>query len=97
MKAEVSDEARGLELATALDEAMTERIVTTERHDTLEGRIDFRFEQMDARFKQQAAEINARFAQTEANAEPCAHRHSNMMLAALAIAVAVIGILLVVL
>ena len=97
VKAEVTDEAKGLELATDLDEALSEKVVTTERLETLEERIDARFDRVDARFREQEARIDARFAQAEADAERRANRQTAIVLAALAVAVGVIAILMVVL
>ena len=89
VKAQVTDAAVGLELATSLDEELSETVVSKERLETLEERID-------ARFAQSEASINARFAQAEANAERRANRHTMTFLAALALAVGVIALLMVV-
>lgn len=104
VKAEVTDEAKGLELAADLDEALSENVVTTERLETLEERIDARFERVDARFdridarfREQDARFEARFAQAEAEAERRANRHTAIFIGALAVAVGVIAILIVVL
>lgn len=90
VKAEVTDEAKGLELATDLDEALSGQVVTTERLETLEDRVDARFREQDAKFE-------ARFAQAEADAERRANRHTTIVLTALGLAVAVIAVLMVVL
>ena len=101
VRAKVTDAADGLELATSLDEELSETVVSKERLETLEERIDARFAQfnanIDARFAQFNASINARFAQAEANAERRANRHTMTFLAALALAVGVIALLMVVL
>ena len=88
-KAKATDAAVGLELATSLDEELSESVVSKERLETLEDRID-------ARFAQSEASINARFAQAEASAERRANRHTMTFLAALALAVVVIALLMVV-
>ncbi len=101
VKAKVTDAAVGLELATSLDEELSETVVSKERLETLEERIDARFAQseasINARFAQSEASINARFAQAEASAERRANRHTMTFLAALALAVGVIALLMVVL
>ncbi len=112
VKADVTDEAKGLELAADLDEALSERVVTTERLETLEDRIDARFRdqdaridarfreqdaRIDARFREQDARIDARFAQADADAERRANRHTAILIGAIAIAVGVVGILIAVL
>ena len=89
VKAQVTEAAVGLELATSLDEELSETVVSKERPETLEERIDARFAQLEA-------SINARFAQAEANAERRANRHTMTFLAALALAVGVIALLMVV-
>ena len=86
VRAEVTDEAKGLELATSLDEELSETAVSQERLETVEQRIDARFESMEAR-------IDARFAQAEADAERRANRHTAIFLAALAAAVSVLSLL----
>ena len=103
-RAEVTDEAKGLELATDLDEALSEKIVTNERLETLEERLDARFDRIDAnfdrvdaRFREQDARMEARFAQAEADAERRANLHTAIILSAMAVAVGVIAILMVVL
>lgn len=101
VKADVTDEAKGLELAADLDEALSERVVTTERLETLEDRIDARFRdqdaRIDARFREQDARIDARFAQADADAERRANRHTAILIGAIAVAVGVVGILIAVL
>ena len=104
VKAEVTDEAKGLELATDLDEALSENVVTTERLETLEERLDARFERVDAqfdridaRFREQDARLEARFAQADADAERRANRHTAILIGAIAVSVGVIGILIAVL
>ena len=104
VRAEVTDEARGLELATSLDEVLNETVVAKERLGTLEERLDTRFERIDAmferieaRFDRMAASVDARFSRAEADAERRANRHTAIFLAALAVAVGVIGILIAVL
>ncbi len=97
VKAEVTDEAKGLELATDLDEALSENVVTTERLETLEERIDARFDRIDARFREQDARFEARFAQAQAAAERRVNRQTAIFIGALAVAVGVIWILIVVL
>ena len=89
VKAKVTDAAVGLELATSLEEELSESVVSKERLATLEDRID-------ARFAQSEASIDARFAQSEASAERRANRHTMTFLAALALAVGVIALLMVV-
>ena len=90
VQAEATDEAKGLELATSLDEELSETVVSQERLETLEERIDARFESMEAR-------MAARFAYAEAAAERRANRLTAIVLTALAVAVGVIGILIAVL
>ena len=108
VKAEVTDEAKGIELASDLDEALSEKVVTKERLETLEERVDARFDmvdarfremdaRMEARFREQDARIEARFAQAEADAERRANRQTAMLIGAIAVAVGVIAILIVVL
>ena len=94
VRAEVTDEAKGLELATSLDEELSEAVVSTERFETLEERIDARF---DAHERQMAAQMDARFAQAEADAERRANRQTAIVIGALAVAVGIIGILIAVL
>lgn len=100
VRAEVADEAKGLELATSLDEEMSETVVSQERLETLEQRIDARFdrvdarfESIDARFESMEARFDARFAQAEADAERRANRHTAIFLTALAVAVSALGLL----
>ena len=97
VRAEVTDEAKGLELATDLDDALSERIATIQRLDTLEERIDARFDRVDARFREQDARMEARFAQADADAERRANRHTAILIGAIAVAVGVVGILIAVL
>ena len=108
VRAEVTDEAKGLELAADLDEALSEKVVTTERLETLEERIGARFDSIDARFAEQDARIDARFreqdarmearfAQADADAERRANRHTAILIGAIAIAVGIVGILIAVL
>lgn len=78
-----------------LDEALSEKVVTTERLESFEERMDARFDQIDARFREQDARMEARFAQAEADAERRANRQTAIYLAALAVAVGVIAILMV--
>ena len=105
VSAEVTDEAKGLELATSLDEELSETVVSQERLETLEERIDARFDRvdarfretdsrMDARFREQDARMEARFAQADADAERRANRHTAILIGAIAVAVGVIGILI---
>ena len=89
VKAKATDAAVGLELATSLEEELSESVVSKERLETLEDRTD-------ARFAQSEASIDARFAQAEASAERRANRHTMTFLAALALAVGVIALLMVV-
>jgi hypothetical protein len=101
VRASATDEASGLEMATSLDEELTKTVVTSERLETLEQRIDARFERNEASLDTVAttirAEMNTRFAQAEADAERRANRHTAILLTALAIAVGVLGILIAVL
>lgn len=101
VKAEVADQAKSLELATSLDDELSETVVSQERLEHLEDRIDARFdrvdsqfEHVDARFERMESSIDARFAQAEAEAERRANRLTAMFLAALAVAVGVIAILM---
>ena len=89
VRTKVTDEAKGLELAMALDEELSETVVSKERLETLEERID-------ARFTVSEAKTTVGFAQAEADAERRANRHTTIFLAALALAVAVIALLTVV-
>lgn len=105
--AKVTDEATGLELATSLDEELSENVVSQERLETMEQRVDARFDRVDARFDRvdarfdrvdarfvsMEARFDARFAQTEADAERRANRHTAIFLAALAVAVSVLSLL----
>lgn len=108
VRAEVADAANSLELATSLDEELTETVATTESLGTLEERIDARFDRVDARFdrvdarfervearfERLEASIDVRFAQAEADAERRANRQTAIFLAALAVAVGVMAILI---
>lgn len=97
VKAEVTDQAKGLELANDLDEALSERVVSKERLESFEERIDARFDQVDARFREQDARMEARFAQADADAERRANRHTAILIGAIAVSVGVIGIMIAVL
>ncbi|MDE2746374.1 MAG: hypothetical protein OXI41_10395 [Chloroflexota bacterium] len=107
VRAEVTDESKGLELATSLDEELSENVVSQEHLETMEqrvdarfdrvdarfDRVDARFERIDARFENMEARFDARFAQAEADAERRANRHTAIFLTALAVAVSVLGLL----
>ncbi|MCY4617196.1 MAG: hypothetical protein OXD50_01395 [Chloroflexi bacterium] len=97
VRAKVTDAADGLELSTSLDKELSETVVSKERLETMEQRLDARFAESDSRNRVQFAEMNARFAQADANAERRANRHTTIFLAALALAVGVIALLMIVL
>lgn len=90
VRAEVTDEANGLELATSLDEELSETFVTNERLETLEDRIDSRFALSEQR-------VQAAFAQAEAQAERRMLRFLLAIIAAQALFAGIIAILLAVL
>lgn len=90
VRAEVTDEAKGLELATSLDEELGETLVPKERLETLEDRIDSRFELSEQR-------MQARFAEAEAHAERRMLRFLLAIIAAQALFAGIIAILIAVL
>ena len=92
VRTKVTDDANGLELATSLDEELSETVVSKERFETLEGRLDAKFDLLHQGMR---AEMKLRFAEAEADAERRANRHTTIFLAALALAVAVIALLMV--
>ena len=94
VRAKVTDAADGLELATSLDEELSETVVSKERLETLEERLDAKFELFHQSMR---ADMKLRFAEAEAEAERRANRHMAIHLAPLALAVGVIALLMVVL
>ncbi len=54
VKAKVTDAAVGLELATSLEEELSESVVSKERLATLEDQIDARFAQSEASAERRA-------------------------------------------
>ena len=90
VRAEVTDEAKGLELATSLDEELSGTFVTNERLETLEDRIDSRLALSEQR-------MQARFAQAEAHAERRMLRFLLAIIAAQALFAGVVAILVAVL
>ena len=90
VRAEATDEARGLELATSLDEELSETIVTNQRVETLEERTDAWFEL----FRHW---MDTRFAEAEAHAERGMMRFLLAIIASQALFAGIIAILIAVL
>ena len=90
VRADVTDEAKGLELATSLNDEMTQTFVTKERLETLEDLIDSRFALSEQRIK-------TWFAQAEAHAERRMLRLLLAIIAAQGLFAGIIAILMAVL
>lgn len=90
VRAEVTDGAKGLELATSLDEELSETLVTNERLEASEDRIVSQFALLEQR-------MLARFAQAEAQAERRMLRFLLATIAAQALFAGIIAILIAVL
>ena len=104
VRAKVADPADSLELATVLDEELSEGVVPKHQLETFEERLDARFAEMDtkmvvrfARIDVRFAQVDARFAQADADAERRANRHTAILLAAMALAVGVVALLMTIL
>ena len=86
----MTDEARGLELAASLDEELSEAVVSNERLETFEERIDARFDL----FRQW---MDTRFAGAEVHAERRMMRFLLAIIASQALFAGIIAILMAVL
>ena len=63
----MTDPGDSLELATVLDEELSEGVVPKHQLETFEERIDARFAEMDAKMVVRFARIDVRFAQVDAS------------------------------